>query len=83
KNTEGKPPYSYATLIKYAIENSPDRKLTLSDIYQWVITHYPYYNSAGTGWKNSIRHNLSLNKSFTRVPRPINEPGKGSYWTVD
>ncbi|ORX44076.1 winged helix DNA-binding domain-containing protein, partial [Hesseltinella vesiculosa] len=67
KNTEGKPPYSYATLIKYAIENSPDRKLTLSEIYQW----------------NSIRHNLSLNKNFVRVPRPINEPGKGSYWTVD
>ncbi|KAI8063011.1 fork head domain-containing protein [Thamnidium elegans] len=83
KNTEGKPPYSYATLIKYAIENSLRKKLTLSEIYQWVIDHYPYYGSAGTGWKNSIRHNLSLNKSFVRVPRPINEPGKGSYWQVD
>ncbi|KAI8057568.1 fork head domain-containing protein, partial [Gilbertella persicaria] len=81
--TEGKPPYSYATLIKYAIENSSRKKLTLSEIYQWVIDHYPYYGSAGTGWKNSIRHNLSLNKSFVRVPRPINEPGKGSYWQVD
>ncbi|CAO3647554.1 unnamed protein product [Cunninghamella blakesleeana] len=83
KNTEGKPPYSYATLIKYAIENSQENKLTLSEIYQWVIEHYPYYSTAGTGWKNSIRHNLSLNKSFIRVPRPINEPGKGSYWMVD
>lgn len=83
KNTEGKPPYSYATLIKYAIENSQRKKLTLSEIYQWVIDHYPYYSTAGTGWKNSIRHNLSLNKSFVRVPRPINEPGKGSYWQVD
>ncbi|KAG0735667.1 hypothetical protein G6F57_014006 [Rhizopus arrhizus] len=83
KNTEGKPPYSYATLIKYAIENSEKKKLTLSEIYQWVIEHYPYYSSAGTGWKNSIRHNLSLNKSFVRVPRPVNEPGKGSYWQVD
>lgn len=51
KNTEGKPPYSYATLIKYAIENSPQKKLTLSEIYQWVIDHYPYYGTAGTGWK--------------------------------
>ncbi|CDH56747.1 forkhead box protein j3-partial [Lichtheimia corymbifera JMRC:FSU:9682] len=83
KNTEGKPPYSYATLIKYAIENSPNKKLTLSEIYQWVIEHYPYYSTAGTGWKNSIRHNLSLNKSFVRLARPINEPGKGSYWIVD
>lgn len=51
KNTEGKPPYSYATLIKYAIERSPGNKLTLSQIYQWVIDHYPYYGSAGSGWK--------------------------------
>ncbi|KAL0083841.1 forkhead box protein J3-like protein, partial [Phycomyces blakesleeanus] len=83
KNTDGKPPYSYATLIKYAIENCSERRLTLSQIYQWVIDHYPYYSTAGTGWKNSIRHNLSLNKCFLRVPRPTNEPGKGSYWTID
>lgn len=51
KNTEGKPPYSYATLIKYAIERSAENKLTLSQIYQWVIEHYPYYGSAGSGWK--------------------------------
>jgi hypothetical protein len=53
KGTEGKPPYSYATLIKYAIETSPDNKLTLSEIYQWVIEHYPYYSTAGSGWKVS------------------------------
>ncbi|KAJ8660227.1 hypothetical protein O0I10_004087 [Lichtheimia ornata] len=82
-NSDGKPPYSYATLIRYAIQSSPDKKLTLSQIYQWVLERYPYYNTAGAGWKNSIRHNLSLNKSFVRVPRPVNEPGKGSYWTVD
>ncbi|KAI8066569.1 hypothetical protein BC940DRAFT_240137, partial [Gongronella butleri] len=83
KNTQGKPPYSYATLIRYAIENSPEQKLTLNDIYNWVLEHYSYYKTAGSGWKNSIRHNLSLNKSFVRVPRPINEPGKGSYWIID
>ncbi|KAG0174536.1 Forkhead box protein J3 [Apophysomyces sp. BC1034] len=83
KNTVGKPPYSYATLIKYAIETSQDKKLTLNQIYQWIVEHYPYYINAGTGWKNSIRHNLSLNKIFVRVARPVNEPGKGSYWAVD
>lgn len=80
---QGKPPYSYATLITYAITNSTNRQLTLNEIYNWVMEHYGYYRTAGNGWKNSIRHNLSLNKSFVRVPRPINEPGKGSYWTVD
>jgi hypothetical protein len=51
KNTEGKPPYSYAMLIRYAIENSPNKKLTLSEIYAWVTEHYPFYNTAGNGWK--------------------------------
>ncbi|KAJ2780834.1 hypothetical protein GGI15_003400 [Coemansia interrupta] len=81
--TTGKPPYSYATLITYAILRHPRRQMTLNEIYTWVITHYPYFNTAGSGWKNSIRHNLSLNKTFVRIPRPVNEPGKGAYWTVD
>lgn len=50
-SSDGKPPYSYATLIRYAIQSSPDKKLTLSQIYQWVLERYPYYNAAGAGWK--------------------------------
>ncbi|KAI9001720.1 fork head domain-containing protein [Gaertneriomyces semiglobifer] len=79
----GKPPYSYATLITYAIQMTPKQKLTLNELYTWITDHYPYFRTAGSGWKNSIRHNLSLNKAFVRVPRPANEPGKGSYWMVD
>ncbi|KAJ2665708.1 hypothetical protein IWW48_000159 [Coemansia sp. RSA 1200] len=82
-HTTGKPPYSYATLITYAIMNHPRKQMTLNEIYSWVMEHYPYFKTAGSGWKNSIRHNLSLSKTFVRIPRPINEPGKGAYWTVD
>ena len=80
---DGKPNLSYAQLIQQAIENSALRQLTLNEIYNWVIETYPFYKTAGTSWKNSIRHNLSLNKYFHKVPRPTNEPGKGSYWTFD
>lgn len=54
KNTQGKPPYSYATLIRYAIENSPAQKLTLNEIYGWVLEHYSYYKTAGSGWKVNL-----------------------------
>lgn len=64
-----KPPISFACLIAMAILDSQAKKLTVHHIYEWVMSKYPFYRSgaAGTGWKNSIRHNLSLNKHFMRV----------------
>ncbi|KAJ2745690.1 hypothetical protein GGI20_001965 [Coemansia sp. BCRC 34301] len=82
-HTAGKPPYSYATLITYAILHHPRKQMTLNEIYNWAMDNYPHFKTAGSGWKNSVRHNLSLNKTFVRIPRPANEPGKGAYWTVD
>ncbi|KAJ2371945.1 hypothetical protein IW150_004358 [Coemansia sp. RSA 2607] len=78
-----KPTYSYASLIAQAINATPDKKVTLSGIYSFIMQHYSYYRYAQNGWQNSIRHNLSLNKAFVRVQRANNEPGKGSYWAIE
>ncbi|KAJ5384486.1 Winged helix-turn-helix transcription repressor DNA-binding [Penicillium concentricum] len=77
-----KPPYSYATLIAQAIFSSEEEKLTLNSIYNWIMDKYAFYRHSQSGWQNSIRHNLSLNKAFQKVPRRTDEPGKGMKWQI-
>ncbi|KAK0060228.1 forkhead box protein D4 [Biomphalaria pfeifferi] len=77
---EPKPSHSYIGLIGMAILNSKEKKLVLSDIYQWILDNYPYFRTRGPGWRNSIRHNLSLNDCFIKAGRSAN--GKGHYWAV-
>lgn len=78
-----KPAISYANLIGMAILRSPQRKLTLSQIYKWISETFRWYNLEDAGWQNSIRHNLSLNKAFIKQERPKNDPGKGHYWSIE
>lgn len=78
-----KPPYSYIALIVMAIQSSPSKRLTLSEIYQYLQARFPFFRGTYQGWKNSVRHNLSLNECFIKLPKGLGRPGKGHYWTID
>lgn len=75
-----KPPYSYAILICLAILQSPEGKLTLSQIYHWISKHFPFFQLKDASWQNSIRHNLSLNEGFIKTMKSYD--GKGHFWQV-
>ncbi|XP_068751727.1 forkhead box protein N3-like isoform X1 [Montipora capricornis] len=88
RKSPSKPPYSFSSLIFMAIEEAPMKRLPVKDIYSWIMEHFPYFRDARLGWKNSVRHNLSLNKCFKKVDKDKGQfypqnIGKGSLWTVD
>ncbi|KAK1234864.1 hypothetical protein PQX77_001958 [Marasmius sp. AFHP31] len=82
-DTEGRPQHTLPVILRCAILGSPRKRLTIREIYAAMEGKYAYYRTAGQTWKQSVRHHLSLNRLFERQPRPVTDPGFGSYWTVN
>ena len=76
-----KPPKPYLEIIADAILTAPDHMMQLHEIYNYMETKYAYFaKNVNKSWRNSVRHNLSLNECFVKAGRGSN--GKGNYWKI-
>ncbi len=71
---------SYTSMIGQAILQSRERKLTLGEIYDFIEQQFPGIEDRVKGWRNCVRHNLSLHECFLKLGPSAH--GRGSDWTV-
>ncbi|XP_048839096.1 forkhead box protein R1 [Brienomyrus brachyistius] len=71
-----RPPVNYCILIAMALNSSRAGSLNVQQIYNFTREHFPFFQTAPDGWKNTIRHNLCFSNSFTKTPQQVSSEGK-------
>ncbi|XP_054085804.1 forkhead box protein I3-like [Zeugodacus cucurbitae] len=82
ENHGSRPNLTYSALVTMAIRSSPQGKLTLNAIQNWISDNFPFYRKDEQGWQSQIRQTLSTNSCFLKVPRALDDPGRGNYWAL-
>uniref|UniRef100_A0A8C8RVD8 Fork-head domain-containing protein n=1 Tax=Pelusios castaneus TaxID=367368 RepID=A0A8C8RVD8_9SAUR len=79
-----RPPINYCILITLALRNSAEGSLTVQQIYQFTRQHFPFFQTAPDGWKNTIRHNLCFSSSFEKTTHFVCNEGnrKSRLWKL-
>ena len=80
-----KPLFTFTELLLMAIEASPMNHCTYDDVYQFLQQEYPYFcQLLDTDWKSDVRHTLSQNKCFIKLPNYCESPNNVQhYWTIN
>lgn len=72
----------YAQLLWRSLKEAPGHVLPLKELYKWVTQHsQKAKDPTSEGWRNSVRHNLSMNAAFEKVPTGKDQGvKKSSLW---
>ena len=70
----------YMEMIAKSIMESSVQRLLLSHIYAFIQREHPDFTSSKRAWKNSVRHNLSVNDCFLKAGQAPS--GRGYYWKI-
>lgn len=83
--SDKEPQYSFSALSALAITSYQHKMATLTEIYTFISTTFPFYKRSQRAWKNSIRNCLHNNECFKRSPflPPEDKSGKNVYWIMD
>ena len=77
---QGKPAETYVALIAKALLSSNTGRMTLSQIYEYIMDNYLFYRTTTLAWRNAVRHNLAINECFVKAGKT--EVGRGYYWAI-